>query len=48
MKPNIDYTLYLITDRELMSTEKLETAVEQAILGGLYCSTIERKKIAHL
>ena len=34
MKSNIDYRLYLVTDREIMSTEKLETAVEQAILGG--------------
>lgn len=42
MKPNIDYTLYLITDRELMSTEKLETAVEQAILGG--CTVIQLRE----
>ncbi len=34
MKRSIDYTLYLVTDRELMSTKKLEDAVEQAILGG--------------
>lgn len=42
MKSNIDYTLYLITDRELMSTEKLETAVEQAILGG--CTVIQLRE----
>ena len=28
MKPRVDYTLYLCTDRELMSTETLEKAVE--------------------
>ncbi|WP_353095173.1 thiamine phosphate synthase [Tissierella praeacuta] len=42
MKPNIDYTLYLITDRELMSTEKLETAVEQGILGG--CTLVQLRE----
>ncbi|NLB33505.1 MAG: thiamine phosphate synthase, partial [Tissierellia bacterium] len=42
MKPNIDYTLYLVTDREIMSTEKLETAVEQAILGG--CTVIQLRE----
>ncbi len=33
-KNKIDYTLYLCTDRDLMSTDTLEEAVEQAILGG--------------
>lgn len=33
-KNKIDYTLYLCTDRNLMSTDTLEEAVEQAILGG--------------
>ena len=42
MKPNIDYTLYLVTDREIMSTEKLEIAVEQAILGG--CTVIQLRE----
>lgn len=54
MKSNIDYTLYLVTDREIMSTEKLEIAVEQAILGGCTvvqlreknCSTLEFFEIA--
>lgn len=35
MKPVIDYTLYLVTDRDLMSTETLEQAVEAACAGGL-------------
>ncbi|MBU5438360.1 thiamine phosphate synthase [Tissierella sp. MSJ-40] len=42
MKPNIDYTLYLVTDRELMSTENLEIAVEQAILGG--CTVVQLRE----
>lgn len=42
MKPNIDYTLYLVTDREVMSTGKLENAVEQAILGG--CTVIQLRE----
>lgn len=34
MKPDIDYTLYLVTDSELMTTATVEEAVEQAIVGG--------------
>ncbi len=45
MKNNIDYTLYLVTDRELMSTETLEEAVESAIKGG--CTLVQlREKTA--
>jgi thiamine-phosphate pyrophosphorylase len=45
MKPKIDYTLYLVTDRDLMSTQTLEQAVEQAILGG--CTLVQlREKLA--
>ncbi len=45
MKPNLDYSLYLVTDRELMSTPTLEQAVEQAIEGG--CSVVQlREKTA--
>ncbi|HEX2926144.1 MAG TPA: thiamine phosphate synthase [Ruminiclostridium sp.] len=45
MKPKIDYTLYLVTDRDLMSTKTLEEAVEQAILGG--CTLVQlREKTA--
>ena len=29
MKNKIDYSLYLVTDRDLMSTKTLEEAVEQ-------------------
>lgn len=37
-----DYTLYLVTDRSLMSTETLGEAVEQAILGG--CTMIQLRE----
>lgn len=47
LKPLLDYTLYLVTDRELMSTPTLEEAVEQGILGG--CTLIQlREKNASL
>lgn len=48
MKPNIDYTLYLVTDREIMSAEKLEIAVEQAILGGCTVVQLREKKCSSL
>lgn len=42
MKPAIDYSLYLITDRALMSTPTLEQAVESAIKGG--CSLVQLRE----
>ncbi len=45
MKTKVDYTLYIVTDRELMSTKTLEEAVEQAIKGG--CTLVQlREKTA--
>jgi thiamine-phosphate pyrophosphorylase len=45
MKPNIDYTLYLVTDEELMTTDSIEECVKQAILGG--CTVVQlREKTA--
>lgn len=45
MKPAIDYTLYLVTDRELMTTSSIGAAVESAILGG--CTLVQlREKTA--
>ncbi len=41
-KHNIDYTLYLCTDRELMSTPTLEEAVEKAIKGG--CTVVQLRE----
>ncbi len=42
MKSKIDYTLYLVTDRDLMSTKTLEEAVEQAIMGG--CTLVQLRE----
>ena len=45
MKDKIDYTLYLVTDRELMFAESIEKCVEQAISGG--CTVVQlREKTA--
>ena len=45
VKPEIDYTLYLVTDRELMVAASIEECVEQAILGG--CTVVQlREKTA--
>ena len=46
MKP--DYTLYLVTDRRLMSTETLTEAVEQAIFGGCTMVQLREKDISSL
>lgn len=42
MRYEIDYTLYLVTDRGLMSTQTLEEAVESAILGG--CTIVQLRE----
>jgi thiamine-phosphate pyrophosphorylase len=42
MKPKIDYSIYLVTDRDLMSTGTLEEAVEQAIVGG--CTLVQLRE----
>ena len=39
---SVDYTLYLVTDRELMSTPDLNVAVEQAIKGG--CTLVQLRE----
>lgn len=44
MKSKIEYTLYLVTDRDLMSTPTLEEAVEQAIIGG--CTMVQLREKA--
>lgn len=45
MKNKPDYSLYLVTDRELMSTDTIEACVEQALLGG--CTVVQlREKTA--
>lgn len=42
MKKKIDYSVYLVTDRDLMTTETLEEAVEEAIKGG--CTLIQLRE----
>jgi len=45
MKNKIDYTLYLVTDREIMFAATIEECVEHAILGG--CPVVQlREKTA--
>ncbi|KAJ53467.1 thiamine-phosphate pyrophosphorylase [Clostridium tetanomorphum] len=44
-KNKIDYTLYLVTDRELLNNRSLEIAVEEAILGGVTLVQLREKDI---
>jgi thiamine-phosphate pyrophosphorylase len=45
MKRKIDYSLYLVTDRELMTAASIEECVEQAVSGG--CTVVQlREKTA--
>ena len=46
MKP--EYSLYLVTDRMLMSTKTLGEAVEQAIVGGCTLVQLREKEISSL
>lgn len=42
MKKNIDYTLYLCTDRDLMSSKTIEESVEKAVKGG--CTVVQLRE----
>ena len=42
MRPKIDYSLYLVTDSELMAADTIEECVEQAILGG--CTVVQLRE----
>lgn len=48
MKRKIDYSIYLVTDRDLMSTETLEEAVELAIKGGATLIQLREKDCSSL
>jgi thiamine-phosphate pyrophosphorylase len=48
VKPEIDYSLYLVTDRRLMSTSTLEEAVGQAIAGGVTLVQLREKDASSL
>lgn len=43
MKPQIDYTLYLCTDRSLMTEESIEECVELAVKGGVTVVQLREK-----
>lgn len=45
MKKDIDYSLYVITDRNLMSCETVEESVRDAILGGAGVIQLREKNI---
>ena len=45
---NFDYTLYLVTDRQLMSCDSLTEAVEQSILGGCTMIQLREKEVPSL
>lgn len=44
MKPNVDYSLYLVTDRAMLNGEPLDIAVEKAICGGCTLVQIREKE----
>lgn len=45
-KQTIDYTLYLVTDRTLLSSRTLEQAIEQALQGGCTLVQLREKNIS--
>ena len=45
MKKPIDYSLYLVTDRNCLKNQPLEQAVEQAILGGVTLVQLREKNL---
>jgi thiamine-phosphate pyrophosphorylase len=47
-KSDIDYTIYFVTDRDLMSTPTLEEAVEQAVAGGATLVQLREKTASSL
>lgn len=48
MKPQINYSLYLVTDSSLMSTDTMEDSVEQAIKGGCTLIQLREKNLSSL
>ena len=46
-KPQLDYTLYLVTDRDLMSADSLEQAVDRACAGGATLVQLREKHAGH-
>ena len=48
MKRKIDYSIYLVTDQNLMSTTTLYEAVEKAIVGGCSVVQLREKELSSL
>jgi len=48
VRNRVDYTLYLVTDRSMLSGMTLEEAVEQAILGGVTLVQLREKDVSTL
>lgn len=48
MKSNIDYSLYLVTDREVLGNIDIYTAVEEAIKGGVTVVQLREKRLGTL
>ncbi|MDP4133414.1 MAG: thiamine phosphate synthase [Bacillota bacterium] len=48
MKSKIDYTLYLCTDRKLMTTNTIEECVELAVIGGCTVVQLREKECSSL
>lgn len=48
MKNNIDYSLYLVTDRDILKGRDLYVAVEEAILGGVSIVQLREKENSSL
>lgn len=48
MKPEIDYTLYLCTDRNIMTADSIEESVELAIKGGVTIVQLREKECTSL
>lgn len=46
MKPDIDYTLYFITDETIMTTRTVEESVENAISGGATLIQLREKSLS--
>ncbi len=46
MKPNIDYSLYLVTDRELMNSISIEDCIEKAVKGGCTLVQLREKNLS--
>jgi thiamine-phosphate pyrophosphorylase len=47
-KRDIDYTMYFVTDRDLMSTDTIEEAVEQSVAGGATLVQLREKTASSL